>query len=90
MKSNNLAYSLLESTIMVLKELGKSSDISALLSEIEVAEPGLLQDFLIELSLTANPAEEEGVGCYSIEHIEKAYIEFKETGNTELLNILKG
>lgn len=84
-----LSHSLLESTLKTLKEVGKSQDISALLSEIEITEPGLLQDFLIELSLTANPNEEDGVGCYPLAHIERAYKEFKETGDTKLLNVLK-
>lgn len=80
---------LIEATIKTLKEVGKSEDISMLLSEVTTDEASSINDFLIELSLTANPAEETGVGCYSIEHIENAYSEFKETGNTELLNVMK-
>jgi hypothetical protein len=80
---------LLEATIKTLKERGKSEDISVLLLEISTDESSLINDFLIELSLVANPNEEVGVGCYSIEHIEKAYNDFKKTGTTELLNTLK-
>jgi hypothetical protein len=63
---------LLEATIKTLKERGKSEDISVLLLEISTDESSLINDFLIELSLVANPNEEVGVGCYSIEHIEKS------------------
>lgn len=85
----NITNSLLEAIILFLKETGKSEDVAALLMGIEVDEPSLLHDFLIELSLTASPIEEEGLGCYSLDLIEKAYKEFKETGTTNLLNSLK-
>lgn len=85
----NLAHSLFEAVICFLKETGKSNDIASLLMEIKVDEPSIVHDFLIELSLAANPAEEEGVGCYSITHIEQAFNEFKEAGTTELLNSSK-
>ncbi len=81
--------SLIEATIKILKGIGKSEDISALLSKTTTNESNLINDFLIELSLTANPLEENGVGCYSIEHIEKAFNEFKKNGTTDLLNIMK-
>ncbi len=85
----NLTNLLLEAVIDFLKETGKSEDVASLLMGIKVHEPSLLHDFLIELSLTANPMEEEGLGCYSLDHIEMAYKEFKESGTTELLNSLK-
>lgn len=86
---NDLTNTFLEAVITFLKKTGKSEDIAALLMEIKAEEPSLLHDFLIELSLTADPSEEEGVGCYSIEHIEHAYEEFKAQGTTNLLNSLK-
>lgn len=85
----NLTYSLLEAVILFLKKSGKSKDIAALLMEIRVDEPSLLHDFLIEFSLATDPTEEEGLGCYSINHLERAFKEFKETGNTKLLNAPK-
>jgi hypothetical protein len=78
---------LIKAVIKTLKELGKSEDISALLMAIEIEEPGVFHDFLIELALTASPSEEIGVGCYSVEHLEKALSEIEEIGATELLNI---
>lgn len=86
---NILAQNLIQAIIKILKQNNKSDDISSLLMEIEVEEPSLLKDFLIELSLSANTNEETGVGCYSIEHIEKAFEEFKNTGDTDLLNVSK-
>lgn len=85
----NVAIPLLEAVISFLKEKGKSEDVAALLVQIKVEEPGLLHDFLIELALCANPDEEEGVGCYPIDLLERALNEFKETGDTKLLNSLK-
>lgn len=85
----NITNSLLEAVIVFLRENRKSEDVAALLMGIEVDQPSLLHDFLVELSLAANPMEEEGLGCYSLDLIEKAYKEFKETGTTELLNSLK-
>ncbi len=82
----NFTNSLLEAVIEFLKTSGKSDDIATLLMQIKVVEPSLLHDFLIELSLTASTMEEEGVGCCSIEHIERAYTEYRETGTTKLLN----
>ncbi|MEY3784268.1 MAG: hypothetical protein RLZZ230_590 [Candidatus Parcubacteria bacterium] len=89
MNENLPITTLIGATIETLKEVGESKDISLLLSAIDLKTPSLLQDFIIELSLTSNPQEEVGVGCYSLEYIERAYNEFIQTGKTDLLNMIK-
>lgn len=89
MNENLPITTLIDATIETLKKIGKSKDISLLLPAIDLKTPSLLQDLIIELSLTANPQEEVGVGCYSLEHIEHAYNEFNQTGKTDLLNVIK-
>lgn len=69
----------------VLKEKGKSSDVSSLLMEINVPEPGVIQDLLIEIALAAKENEEAGAGCYSVEDLEKALEEIRLTGSTNYL-----
>lgn len=78
---------ILEQTIALLKELGKSDDISRLLFSIsnDIVAPSIIYDFFMELALMADPVEEEGLGCYSLAHIEKALKEYKITGTTHLL-----
>ncbi|MES2749429.1 MAG: hypothetical protein V4606_03480 [Patescibacteria group bacterium] len=83
---NKLFTSLIESGIYFYKEHGKSADIANMLMTMEVNETGIIHDFIIELSLTMHPNEEVGVGCHSIETIEKAFHEYKITGTTDLLN----
>jgi|GEM_PF-2290903 len=80
------AINFLESVIRLLSDIGKSKDVSSLLFEMDInKEDGLLNDFVTELGLTASPNEEVGVGCFSINHIEKALAEVRDTGTTTLL-----
>jgi len=81
----------LESIITLLGEIGKSRDVSSLLFEMDISKSeGLLSDFVTELGLTASPEEEEGVGCFSLTHLQKALIEIRDTGTTSLLEEDRG
>lgn len=83
---NKLFIAVIESSIDFYKDHGKSADIANMLMGIEVEEPSIHHDFIIELALTMHPNEEVGVGCRSMETIEKALHEYKTTGTTNLLN----
>ncbi len=74
---NKLYIAFIESGIKFYREHGKSADIAGLLMEIEIEEPSIIHDFIIELALTMHPDEEVGVGCRSIDTIEKALHEYK-------------
>ena len=81
----------IESVVILLSEIGKSRDISSLLFEMDINKSeGLLSDFITELGLTASPEEEEGVGCFSLTHLQKALVEIRDTGSTSLLDENKG
>ncbi len=86
--NNDFYISLLENSLAIIERKGKSADLAELLIALEAPE-GIISDFLIELSLTANTQEEVGVGCYSVIHLKAALAEFKESGSTKLLNELK-
>ena len=77
---------IIKSALELLKENGKSEDLAALFIGAEITAPGLLHDFLTEIALAAHPNEEIGVGCYSVNHLEKALAEVETTGTTELLD----
>lgn len=77
---------LFESALKILKTKRKSDDISALFFSIKIPTPSLINDFFIEFALAADSEEKEGVGCYNLDHLEKALQEVKETGSTDLLN----
>ena len=83
---NKLFIAVIESSIGFYKEHGKSANIANLFIGIEVEEPSILHDFIIELALTMHPDEEVGVGCRSIEQIENALKDYKNNGTTDLLN----
>ena len=83
---NKLFIAVIESGIGFYKEHGKSADIANMLMGIEVEEPSIIHDFIIELALTMHPDEEVGVGCRSIEQIENALKDYKNNGTTDLLN----
>jgi hypothetical protein len=86
--NNDFYISLIENSLAIIEHNGKSADLAELLINLQAPE-GIISDFLIELSLTANPQEEVGVGCYSVKHLQAALVEFKMTGSTQLLNELK-
>jgi|AntRauTorcE11897_2_1112592.scaffolds.fasta_scaffold03829_4 hypothetical protein len=76
----------LEAVITVLDDINKSKDISSLLFEMDIKNAdGILGDFVTELGLTASPEEEDGIGCYSLNHMKKALNEIKDSGETNLL-----
>ncbi len=83
---DKLLIRLIESGIKFYREFGKSADLANFLMNIEVTEPSLLMDFDTELALTLHPDEEDGVGCYSIDDIDKALKEYKHTGKTNLFD----
>lgn len=83
---NKLFIALIESVTYFYKEHGKSADIANMLMGIDVEDPSVIHDFIIELALTMHPDEEVGIGCRSIETIEKALQEYKTTSTTTLLN----
>ncbi len=69
----------------ILKEKGKSDDIASVLMGINVPEPGVIQDLLVEVALAAKENEEVGIGCFSVQELETALEEIKENGFTKLL-----
>ena len=80
----------LQTVIDLLRNIEKSADIASLLIELDSeVNNDVFNNFVTELSLTASPDEEVGVGCYSLEHLQNALNEIKETGKTELLDTLK-
>lgn len=76
---------LLKAAISILKEKGKSQVIAELFMHVETSAPSLLHDFMMEISLAANPKEVPGESCYSIELLENAVKEIELTGTTNLL-----